>query len=127
MRLPGTKKNVLAFASSGNRNATLDDKKAGTASFEHCASMVETVKIDDITCGRTVDYIKYDTEGAERAALEGSSAVIEHSKPSLRISAFARYSGLPPNFISVPLPAILVEMVTAPGHPAWAIISASLK
>src|SRR5438874_2022154 len=34
-------------------------------------------------------------------------------------------SGLPPRSTSVPRPAMLVEMVTAPLRPAWATISAS--
>jgi len=34
--------------------------------------------------------------------------------------------GLPPKIMSVPLPAILVEIVIACFLPAWAIISASL-
>ena len=37
----------------------------------------------------------------------------------------AIYSELPPKIISVPLPAMLVAMVTAPLRPAWATISAS--
>ena len=35
--------------------------------------------------------------------------------------------GLPPNRMSVPLPAIFVAIVTAPNLPAWAIISASFS
>ena len=35
------------------------------------------------------------------------------------------YSGLPPRMMSVPRPAMLVAMVTAPERPAWATISAS--
>jgi hypothetical protein len=34
--------------------------------------------------------------------------------------------GLPPKIMSVPLPAILVDIVIACFLPAWAIISASL-
>ena len=37
----------------------------------------------------------------------------------------AIYSELPPRIISVPRPAMLVAIVTAPLRPAWAIISAS--
>ena len=44
-----------------------------------------------------------------------------------RISALAMYSALPPSIISVPRPAMLVAMVTAPFLPAWATISASLS
>jgi hypothetical protein len=34
-------------------------------------------------------------------------------------------STLPPSWMSVPRPAMLVAMVTAPGRPAWATICAS--
>ena len=34
-------------------------------------------------------------------------------------------SGLPPRMMSVPRPAMLVAIVTAPRRPAWATISAS--
>lgn len=37
----------------------------------------------------------------------------------------AMYSGLPPSRMSVPRPAMLVEMVTALTRPLWATISAS--
>ena len=39
--------------------------------------------------------------------------------------AFTRWSGTPPRMMSVPRPAMLVAMVTAPKRPAWATISAS--
>jgi hypothetical protein len=35
------------------------------------------------------------------------------------------FSMLPPSTMSVPRPAMLVAMVTMPGRPAWATISAS--
>lgn len=85
---------LLSFASSGNRNATLEEKNAGTASFEHHTDIVNCVKIDDITHGRTLDYIKYDTEGAELAALMGSKEMIARSRPALRISAYHRSEDL---------------------------------
>ena len=47
------------------------------------------------------------------------------SMPSFLILAFARYSALPPSIISVPRPAMLVAIVTAPFLPACATISAS--
>jgi len=36
-----------------------------------------------------------------------------------------RISGLPPSWMSVPRPAMLVAMVTPPGTPAWAMMKAS--
>ena len=48
------------------------------------------------------------------------------SDPSMPASSFfSRISRLPPSLMSVPRPAMLVAMVTAPGAPACATISAS--
>ncbi len=86
-----------AFASSGNRNATLGadaQKNAATASYQHRETTVETVKIDNLTLGRKMDYIKYDTEGAEMAALLGSQETIGRDLPHLRISVYHRSEDL---------------------------------
>ena len=80
----------LSFASSGNRNATIGGEISATASFEHREKQVKSTKIDTLTCGRTVDYIKYDTEGAELAALEGSRETIVRCAPHLRVSLYHR-------------------------------------
>ena len=42
-------------------------------------------------------------------------------------SAFVIPDGSPPKTMSTPLPAMLVATVTAPGAPAWEIISASFS
>ena len=54
-----------------------------------------------------------------------SGAAVAGSTPFLLRSSFDRKSGLPPSRMSVPRPAMLVAMVTAPSRPAWATISAS--
>lgn len=82
------------FAASGNRNATLGNQEAGTASFKHREKQIKTVKIDDIPNGTRVDYIKYDTEGAEGAALCGSARTILEQVPALRISVYHRSEDL---------------------------------
>ena len=56
-----------------------------------------------------------------------ASAMTSSVKPALRRSVFARYSALPPSMMSVPRPAMLVAMVTAPSLPACATISASFS
>lgn len=84
---------TLSFSASGNRNASLGgekDKIAGTASYKHKEILVKTVKIDDILESARVDYIKYDTEGAELAALTGSQETIRSQAPALRISVYHR-------------------------------------
>ena len=88
---------TLSFAASGNRNATLGREcgnDAVTASFEHKIKTVKTVKIDHLSSGRRIDYIKYDTEGAELAALEGTRDTIVSAHPALRISVYHRSEDL---------------------------------
>ncbi|MBQ9735481.1 MAG: FkbM family methyltransferase [Clostridia bacterium] len=84
----------LSFAASGNRNATIGTLLGATASHEHRVATVKSIKIDTITQGRNIDYIKYDTEGAEREALLGSRATIEREVPFLRISVYHRTEDL---------------------------------
>ena len=88
---------TLAFASSGNRNATLGKiggNDAATASFEYQLKTVKSLKIDHLVSGRRINYIKYDTEGAELAALEGSRATSVGERPALRISVYHRSEDL---------------------------------
>jgi hypothetical protein len=73
------------FFGSGNRNSTL----VATASFEHSAECMPLMKIDSVTTER-VDYIKYDVEGAEREALDGSCRTISEYNPTLLISLYHR-------------------------------------
>lgn len=73
------------FFGSGNRNSTA----VATASFEHREDEVSMVKIDDIVSGK-IDYIKYDVEGAEREAIEGSQSIIMRDEPTLLVSLYHR-------------------------------------
>ncbi len=87
-----------AFAVSGNRNAAIigekNEQKNNFTSFEYASETVEVSKIDTLMQGRNVDYIKYDTEGAECAALNGSCETIRRSVPSLLISSYHRSEDL---------------------------------
>ena len=47
------------------------------------------VRIDSIA-DRKIDYIKYDVEGAELEALNGSSQLIKRDSPTLLISLYHR-------------------------------------
>ncbi len=73
------------FLGSGNRNSTA----VATASYEHKADEISFVKIDSLT-NEKIDYIKYDVEGAEQEALEGSDLVISRDRPCLLISLYHR-------------------------------------
>ena len=59
------------------------------------------------------------------AEARASGGAVAGSRPRLRSTSFDRNSGLPPSRMSVPRPAMLVAIVTAPARPAWAMISAS--
>ncbi len=77
----------LAFFSNGNR---------GSGSFrrENCgyknSDTICTITLDSILDGQGADYIKYDVEGAEREALEGSSKTICDFMPDICLSLYHR-------------------------------------
>ncbi|MCQ2386546.1 MAG: FkbM family methyltransferase, partial [Clostridia bacterium] len=73
----------LVFYASHNRNATArkgDDGGVKT-SFEAKETVVPCRKIDSLLQGDKADYIKYDTEGAEKEALLGTRTTIEKYTP----------------------------------------------
>jgi FkbM family methyltransferase len=73
------------FYGSGNRNSTA----VATASYEHRADEISMIRLDEI-CDEKIDYIKYDVEGAEREALEGSDGIIVRDEPTLLVSLYHR-------------------------------------
>ena len=101
------------FDASGNRNAGLCTGRA--------ASAVATSTLDALLAGRAVDYVKYDVEGAEEAALHGSANTIKAYHPALRVALYHR----PEDMFALPL--LVTELydgydfylVREPGCPAW--------
>ena len=81
---------TLIFDGSGNRNSTLISGKSLPVTKGAKTVEVEADSLDNIlSCGR-VDYIKYDVEGSEREAIEGSHKTIEKYSPALLISLYHR-------------------------------------
>ncbi len=74
------------FDDSGNRNAGLCTGRTHTT--------VPTATPDHLLGGRAVDYIKYDIEGAEKEALNGSMQTIRAHRPALRIALYHRSADL---------------------------------
>ena len=70
---------TLTFDASGNRNSNV----GGTGKTVE----VEAVSLDVVAEG-SIDYIKYDVEGSEREALEGSVRVISEHSPALLVSLY---------------------------------------
>ena len=84
------------------------------------------------SCSRAVWILSSSTRVASRDAHSTLRAwKASSASPSMGASGsgptscLAIISGLPPRRMSVPRPAMLVEMVTPPLRPAWATISAS--
>ena len=72
---------MLNFEAGAGEGAALSD--AGTVH-------VTAVALDDVLCGRNVNFIKLHVEGAEAQALNGARSLIRRSRPiwqSLRITA----------------------------------------
>lgn len=75
-----------AFDDSGNRNAGLCTGRTRTT--------VATETLDHLLDGRAVDYVKYDIEGAEGEALDGSAFTIRTHRPALRVALYHRSADL---------------------------------
>ncbi len=81
---------TLCFDDSGNRNSGVDED--GTA---HRHALVTAITLDEwLDRGEQVDFIKYDVEGSERQALEGSAKLIREQKPDLLVSLYHRTEDL---------------------------------
>lgn len=72
------------LASSGNRNSSV----SSTASYQHKSGEVGLLSVDSMEL--SVDYIKYDVEGAEYEALLGTDKTVLRSRPVLSVSVYHR-------------------------------------
>lgn len=73
------------FIGSANRNSSVNS----TASHQSREQSVSLVSLDSLEL-KSVDFIKYDVEGAEMEALIGSADTIRRCRPSLLVSAYHR-------------------------------------
>ncbi len=130
---------TLHFHASGNRNATLCDTPAFTpdgapamfATSEQYFGKTVSVAVrplDEVWAERVgketpLDYIKYDVEGSEYAALRGSQVVIRTFSPALLVSLYHRSEDL----FALPLlihdlnPHYRFYLRRMAGIPAWDI------
>ncbi len=77
--------NEGSIMGSANRNSTV----CATPSHEHESQIVRLLSLDSLEIP-SVDYIKYDVEGAEYEALVGSHNTIMSSRPVMLISLYHR-------------------------------------
>ncbi len=107
------RKGEAAFDASGNRNAGLCTGRAG--------DVVPTQTPDALLAGRDVDYMKFDVEGAEAAALRGSADTIRRARPALRVALYHR----PEDMFALPLllaqlaPRYRFFLTRPAGVPSW--------
>ena len=76
---------TIEFAASGNKGSNVSDSRITTK-----MRTIETDTLDNIARGRQIDFIKYDVEGSESAALRGSQNTIAASHPDLAVSLYHR-------------------------------------
>ena len=74
---------TLLFGGEGNRNSGVFAPSKTAKTVE-----VDARSLDSALSGSRVDYIKYDVEGAEREAIEGSLDTILSYRPALLVSAY---------------------------------------
>ncbi len=135
---------TLTFHESGNRNAGLTDRPTAVAAASPLPSTADnpyfgkTAEVvvrtldsviadlratEEIPANTPIDFIKYDVEGAEAAAIQGSLCTIRRDAPALLVSAYHRSEDL----FALPLllheiePAYRLYLRRAPGIPAWDI------
>ncbi|MFA5562072.1 MAG: FkbM family methyltransferase [Eubacteriales bacterium] len=77
------------FGRAGNRGAALFGRTHASR-----PDSVPLVTIDRLCAGERVDFIKYDVEGAEVRALQGSAQTIAASRPELLLSLYHRSEDL---------------------------------
>ncbi len=106
---------TLVFDDSGNRNAGLDEDGTAKRHIE-----VKGITLDSILTDGA-DYIKYDVEGAEKEAIEGSAETIRKYRPDLLISLYHRTEDLHSLILQIHniCPSYKLYIRRYPYIPAW--------
>ncbi len=106
---------TLEFSSSGNRNSS----GSGTASHQSKIVLIEAKRPDSIVS--SIDFIKFDVEGAEYKAILGCKELIKASSPDMLISMYHKsedmYELIP--LISSLAPNSKLFLRRLPYIPAW--------
>lgn len=109
---------TLIFNSSSNRNSGAFAPTTNAKTVEIAAN-----SLDNLLSGKSIDHIKYDVEGAEKQALEGSRQTIKSFTPSLCVSAYHRSEDIfaLPLQINAITPDYKLYLRRYPYVPAWDI------
>ena len=111
-----SKKDILLFDASGNRNAGITD-----SSQKQKVTQVSVDTVDNILDKRKTDLIKYDVEGSEYEALLGSRETIQRYTPKLLVSLYHRSEDLflLPALVKQLCPSYCLYLRKLPYIPAW--------
>ncbi len=89
------RRETLTFRVEGNRNSTVAQNGTSGISVKQAKErQIEAERPDAVLDGASVDFIKYDVEGAEREALLGTSHTVAACKPRLLVSLYHRTEDL---------------------------------
>lgn len=128
-----SKKEKLNFCDSGNRNSSLEYTMSSLIKNSEKKvrphEPVELDSLDNILCGEKIDYIKYDVEGSEREALEGSRHTIAKYSPALLVSAYHKSADIftLPIFIKEIHPDYSIYLRKLRYIPAWDVNILAIK
>ena len=102
---------TLIFSKGGGRMPHLAEKGVET----------EAKSVDSILSGKPCTYIKYDVEGAELKALEGSRNTIVNYSPKLNVALYHRAGDIfeLPLFVNSLCPNYRLYIRHFPYYPAW--------
>ena len=81
---------VCEFISKGGRNSSLIPYEKGKPVNPSRIKEIEMRSLDSFVKDERITYIKYDVEGSESEALDGSKTVIKRDKPKLLVSLYHR-------------------------------------
>ena len=106
---------VLNFSASGNRNSS----GVGTSSHESKIVSIQARRPDSVIS--SIDFIKYDVEGAEYNSILGSQLLIKSRKCDLLVSMYHRSEDLYelPLLLKEILPEYQLFLRRLPYIPAW--------
>ena len=109
---------TLVFNSSSNRNSGAFAPTTNAKAVEIAAN-----SLDNLLGGRSIDHIKYDVEGAEDQAIDGSRKTIQSFFPSLTVSVYHRSEDIfaLPLKIHTLAPEYKLYLRRYPYVPAWDI------
>ncbi len=112
---------TVTFGSAGNRNS---NAFSGGREIE-----VAMARIDTLCKGLSIDSVKYDVEGAEMKALDGSRETIKRCLPDLKVSLYHRSEDIfeIPLYIAENYPQYSFYLIRKECIPAWEIDLIAVK